>query len=241
MLLTNPIWVVNTRMTARKHERQDDGGSSSSNSSSTTPPPPSPSLRRPPPPSTMRTFISLVRREGVLSLFRGVLPALVLVVNPILQYTMFEQLRNILARRRRVTSTDIFFLGALAKLIATTVTYPYITVKSRMHMATTTANRDAKKHHGALGSLRRIAEAEGWTALYKGELGGRLPKKELFLFKKKTTENPPKAHPSLAFPGIGPKITQSVLAAAFLFAFKDLLYELSVRGRQRLSRKRFGR
>jgi solute carrier family 25 (peroxisomal adenine nucleotide transporter), member 17 len=29
--------------------------------------------------------------------------------------------------------------------------------------------------------------------------------------------------------GIGPKVTQSVLTAAFLFAFKDVLYEQTVK------------
>ena len=33
--------------------------------------------------------------------------------------------------------------------------------------------------------------------------------------------------------GIGPKLTQSVITAAFLFAFKDALYEGSVRFRKR--------
>lgn len=34
--------------------------------------------------------------------------------------------------------------------------------------------------------------------------------------------------------GIGPKVTQSVITAAFLFAFKDLLYEASVRARRQV-------
>lgn len=37
--------------------------------------------------------------------------------------------------------------------------------------------------------------------------------------------------------GIGPKVTQSVLTAAFLFAFKDVLYEQTVRLRQSTARK----
>ena len=37
--------------------------------------------------------------------------------------------------------------------------------------------------------------------------------------------------------GIGPKITQSVLTAAFLFAFKDVLYEQTVRLRGRVARR----
>ncbi len=37
--------------------------------------------------------------------------------------------------------------------------------------------------------------------------------------------------------GIGPKVTQSVLTAALLFAFKDVLYEHSVRLRRTMARK----
>jgi hypothetical protein len=37
--------------------------------------------------------------------------------------------------------------------------------------------------------------------------------------------------------GIAPKVTQSVLTAAFLFAFKDVLYEQTVRLRNRVPRK----
>lgn len=35
------------------------------------------------------------------------------------------------------------------------------------------------------------------------------------------------------YKGIGPKITQSVLTAAFLFAFKDALYMASVNARRK--------
>jgi hypothetical protein len=38
-------------------------------------------------------------------------------------------------------------------------------------------------------------------------------------------------------PGIGPKVTQSVITAAFLFAFKDALYEHSVKLRRRIPAK----
>lgn len=36
------------------------------------------------------------------------------------------------------------------------------------------------------------------------------------------------------YKGIGPKVTQSVITAAFLFAFKDALYEASVRLRRKV-------
>ena len=33
--------------------------------------------------------------------------------------------------------------------------------------------------------------------------------------------------------GIGPKVSQSVLTAAFLFAFKDVLYDMTVKARSK--------
>lgn len=63
--------------------------------------------------------------------WRGIGPALVLVINPVLQYTVFEQLKNFLVVRRTnklraagaaataiavLSDWDFFFLGALSKL-----------------------------------------------------------------------------------------------------------------------------
>jgi solute carrier family 25 (peroxisomal adenine nucleotide transporter), member 17 len=150
VLITNPIWVVNTRMTARKNESTEKvlpGAEKKPKRS----------------PSTLGTLLSLLRDEGPKALFAGVLPALVLVINPILQYTIFEQLKNMLEKRRKVTAKDAFLLGAIGKLLATSITYPYITVKSRAHVATKDAPRE-----GMIQSLRKIVRNEGWTGLYNG-------------------------------------------------------------------------
>ena len=143
VLLTNPIWVVNTRMTARKADPAAGKA-----------------------PSTLGTLLHILRHEGAGQLFAGIVPALALVANPILQYTMFEQLKQAVERRRgrAVTPTDAFFLGAVGKLLATALTYPYITVKSRMHVAAKTA-----PHEPTLRSVRRILRDEGWAGLYGGE------------------------------------------------------------------------
>ncbi|KAK1832760.1 mitochondrial carrier domain-containing protein [Podospora conica] len=171
VILTNPIWVVNTRVTTGKGQ------------------------------GAVGTLLSLLRTEGPGALFAGVVPALVLVMNPILQYTLFEQMKNALERRRsgRVTPGAAFVLGAVGKLFATGVTYPYITVKSRMHVA------GAGRSEGVVEALRRVVREEGWGGLYKG---------------------------------IGPKLTQSVLTAALLFAFKDALYAQSVRLRAVAARRK---
>jgi len=148
-------------------------------------------------PSTIGTLASIVKDEGWSRLFAGVGPALVLVINPILQYTLFEQMKNALEKRRKVTPTDSFYLGALGKLLATSITYPYITVKSRMHVS-------QGQKEGMTDSLKRIVREEGYSGLYGG---------------------------------IGPKVTQSVLTAAFLFAFKDVLYEYTIKLRRSAIKK----
>lgn len=147
VLITNPIWVVNTRMTARQSNAEQElpGGAPKKA------------------PSTLGTLLFLLREDGPKALFAGVFPALVLVINPILQYTFFEQLRSLVARRRKVTPTDAFYLGALGKLLATTITYPYITVKSKAHIA----QKDAPREN-MIQSLRRVIYDEGWAGLYKG-------------------------------------------------------------------------
>ncbi|EKV13037.1 Peroxisomal membrane protein Pmp47, putative [Penicillium digitatum] len=178
VLITNPIWVINTRMTARKSEAEETLPGAKITKA-----------------STISTLMDLLRQEGPKALFAGVLPALILVINPILQYTIFEQLKNMVKRRRRVTPKDAFYLGALGKIMATSLTYPYITIKSRAHVA----SRDGPKE-SLNGSLKRIIQEEGWKGLYKG---------------------------------IGPKITQSAITAAFLFAFKDVLYDMMVSARRK--------
>ncbi|GAB1725880.1 peroxisomal membrane protein PMP47A [Hortaea werneckii] len=191
VMITNPIWVVNTRMTARKEESDDPALPSAEGNTAAT--------EKKRAPNTISTFLKIVREEGFLRLFAGVLPALVLVINPILQYTIFEQLKQLLEKRRKVGATDSFVLGAIGKLAATSITYPYITVKSRAHVASGEGSKE-----GMTASLKRIVREEGVSGLYGG---------------------------------IGPKVTQSVLTAAFLFAFKDVLYDMTVKARKNLTKK----
>lgn len=155
VIITNPIWVVNTRVTTRKQDTEADVEAG---------------LRsRAKSPSTISTLMALLRHEGPQALFAGVIPALVLVINPILQYTLFEQMKNAVEKRRRVTPAVAFFLGALGKLFATSVTYPYITVKSQMHVA-----GQQHKKEGMSQALRRVIKEEGYAGLYKGIAGSNV-------------------------------------------------------------------
>lgn len=153
VLLTNPIWVVNTRMTARQNEAEQG-----------LPTKEGEALSKAQAPSTISTLMKIIREDGFMRLFAGVLPALVLVINPILQYTIFEQLKQALEKRRKVGATDSFLIGALGKLAATSITYPYITVKSRAHVA----SKEGPKI-GITATLKKIYKEEGLGGLYGGK------------------------------------------------------------------------
>ena len=127
-MLSNPIWVVQTTQAVY------------------TPPPAHPlaaaDADAPPPrrPGILHTIRHILERDGLAAFWRGLGPALVLVVNPIIQYTVFEQLKNFLVKGRTerlraagakgavaaLSDWDYFFLGALSKLVATSSTYPYM-------------------------------------------------------------------------------------------------------------------
>lgn len=178
---SNPLWVANTRtMTAKK---ADPGQSK----------------------SAIRMMIHIAETEGIGALFNGVFPALVLVVNPIIQYTIFEQIKNsIIANkgRKAFTPGKAFFIGAFGKLIATALTYPYITLKSRMHLQA----KKVKEEGGVpeltmYQEIRKILREEGVDGLYGG---------------------------------LSVKLIQSITTAAFLFYFKEELLSSSVRAVQML-------
>ena len=114
VIFTNPIWVVNTRQTARTDldQKEDDRLNNKSPRRNA---------------GFLKILLDIIRSEGIAALWSGVIPGLVLVINPIIQYTAFEQMKAIVERRRgsRSTPNDAFFLGALGKLLATGITYPY--------------------------------------------------------------------------------------------------------------------
>lgn len=91
-----------------------------------------------------------------------------------------------LAGRSSLTDWDLFMLGALSKLIATGVTYPYLVVKSRLQVA-------SHKYKSSVTAVLEILKTEGLRGVYAG---------------------------------LGPKLLQSALTAAFMFVAQRRIYEV---------------
>ncbi|ORX51045.1 peroxisomal membrane protein [Piromyces finnis] len=170
---THPIWLINTRCAAKVSLANEADPSSVKSI------------------GAIETLKRIIKEEGFFSLWNGIIPALILVSNPVIQYTTFEQLKNLLLKKKeKLGALDIFILGAIAKLCATVSTYPYTVVKSRMQLRQGTD--ETSKYNSTFDAFNKIIKNEGPYGLYKG---------------------------------IQSKIFQSVLAAAFLFMFKDKFYQ----------------
>ncbi|KAI0255043.1 adenine nucleotide transporter [Lactifluus subvellereus] len=132
----------------------------------------------------------ILREEGVMGLWLGLKPGLVLTVNPAITYGVFERIKGVvLAAREKVgdTSTSLgpgtsFALGATSKSLATVVTYPYIMAKVRIQTRKKgeeetengalprPAHESARrpKEEGAIDILARVLRTEGFLGWYKG-------------------------------------------------------------------------
>ncbi|KAF8165368.1 mitochondrial carrier domain-containing protein [Crassisporium funariophilum] len=188
-LISNPIWVVQTSQAVRTL------GSGSNQ----------PAIIKKL--GFFETVQNILAKDGLGAFWRGIGPALILVMNPIIQYTAFEQLKNLLIARRTnklraagaaqavaavvvLSDLDFFLLGAISKLAATSLTYPYIVVKSRLQAG----SANSLKYKSAFDGLLTILKEEGVEGLYKG---------------------------------IGSKVVQSVLTAAILFAGQRRIFEVT--------------
>ncbi|XP_071982903.1 peroxisomal membrane protein PMP34 isoform X5 [Engystomops pustulosus] len=142
VLFTTPLWVVNTRLKLQGAKFRNDDIKPTTYT------------------GISDAFQKILQHEGILALWNGTLPSLLLVFNPAIQFMFYEALKRqvlkqqteethlrgqrILALKRpwmgvvgsdlkstsALSSIQVFLIGAIAKAIATTVTYPLQTVQS---------------------------------------------------------------------------------------------------------------
>jgi len=142
VVLTNPVWVLKTRMQldAARARRY----------------------------ASMRQALSLVlRAEGVRGLYAGVLPAMMLTSNGAVQIATYERLKrwNRDARGSQGRFYEHFVMGGVAKVVATTVTYPLQVVRTRMQQS---PENLSSAYRRTASTALSVLQREGVSGLYKG-------------------------------------------------------------------------
>ncbi|XP_051899388.1 peroxisomal membrane protein PMP34-like [Pristis pectinata] len=154
VLITTPLWVVNTRLKMQGAMFRNEDIQQTNYK------------------GILDAMAQIVQREGLPALWSSTLPSLLLVFNPALQFMFYEGLKRQLMRgRTELLSLEVFVIGAVAKAIATTVTYPLQTVQSLLRFS----QRRKERGRGVLGSLQSIiyllsqrVKRQGFLGLYKG-------------------------------------------------------------------------
>lgn len=162
VLTTCPLWVVSARLKTQKGSR---GGGSKA-------------LK--PYNGFIDGLVRVAQEEGIGALWSGCVASLVLVSNPTIQFVAYDAIRKIaLARahssgRKSLSTWEIFIVGAVAKAIATFVTYPLQVAQSKLRNSNRNATGEDTKNSGirtyqnTLDCLIQMFQADGFFGWYKG-------------------------------------------------------------------------
>ncbi|KAJ2683924.1 hypothetical protein IWW39_005218 [Coemansia spiralis] len=123
----------------------------------------------------MERVSEIVQTEGIGGLWAGLRPAMLLCSNPAITYGVFEKVKGVLLRDRQsqvLTAAEAFWAGALAKTLATVVTYPYIMAKVRLQWRPSKEEREREGegvvYRSSADVLGKVLRTEGVAGWYRG-------------------------------------------------------------------------
>ena len=101
----------------------------------------------------LKTILKIYREEGISAFFKGFVANVILVLNPTINFVVYEQVKKLLTRRgeRNVPAWKIFVASSLGKLLATILTYPIITIRIKQQ-----ANKDMKTRELFFKLIKRL-------------------------------------------------------------------------------------
>lgn len=99
--ITSPIWLIQARMSLNKEK------------------------------TLLDHIKEIYKKEGFRAFFKGLGPDTILVLNPIINFLIYEKLKgSYLVENISPSAYKIFLFSVLAKFIATIITYPILTAKT---------------------------------------------------------------------------------------------------------------
>uniref|UniRef100_A0A2P2I3S3 Peroxisomal membrane protein PMP34-like n=2 Tax=Hirondellea gigas TaxID=1518452 RepID=A0A2P2I3S3_9CRUS len=148
VMTTTPLWVVNTRLkmqgVALQHQQQPHQHYN----------------------GMIDGLMKVYKLEGIGGLWAGCNSSLLLVVNPAIQFMVYEALKRYWALQSGGADPSglmVFMIAAASKTVATVVTYPLQLAQARQrHGGSTKCNR------GLLHLFQAILRADGPTGLFRG-------------------------------------------------------------------------
>ena len=162
--ITNPIWLVKTRLQLDKNHAEKTGSLSNRQYK-----------------NSWDCFKQTLRAEGIRGLYRGLSASYLGVTESTLQWVLYEQMKIYLKSREQRLATSgktatywdntLAWSGkvagaGVAKFFAAIITYPHEVVRTRLRQAPMKDGR--MKYNGIVHCFRTIWKEEGVASLYGG-------------------------------------------------------------------------
>ncbi|KDR11884.1 peroxisomal membrane protein PMP34 isoform X1 [Zootermopsis nevadensis] len=155
VLTTTPLWVVNTRLKMKGLGSRTGRGSTEHVADQYS--------------GLLDGLKKMGQQEGVASLWNGTLPSLMLVSNPAIQFMTYEAIKRRLQALhgdQTLSALIYFFVGAVAKAVATIITYPLQLVQTKLRHGHN--YQDLPQNAGTIKLTVYILKKYGIIGLYKG-------------------------------------------------------------------------
>ena len=154
LLVTNPLWVVKTRLQVQNIQLQIAGGGTAR-------------LRAHPYTGTFNALWRIQKEEGLQGLYSGLAPSLMGIFHVAIQFPLYEYCKSQLAERQNFRSDELpasqlVVTSAFSKMVASTSTYPHEVIRSYMHVT------GSGPVNGLLEAIRTIMQEDGLRGFYRG-------------------------------------------------------------------------
>ncbi|XP_041362477.1 peroxisomal membrane protein PMP34-like [Gigantopelta aegis] len=150
-VLTTPLWVVNTRLRLQGAKLQTKDYKSNG-------------LKYK---GILDCLLKIAKHEGILALWSGTLPSTILASNPAIHFMIYEFMKRYFQKAYHTAELSgmlYFMIGAVAKAVATVVTYPLQVIQSRLRAGYS----QVESTLSMLDAIMHLTKTHGVQFLYKG-------------------------------------------------------------------------
>jgi solute carrier family 25 folate transporter 32 len=143
-LVTNPLWVVRTRLMTQ-HVLYDQQRIYS---------------------GTIDAFRSIMRNEGIGGFYKGAIASVIGVLHVAVQFPLYEWLKQsqITSSNPALSPWNILIASTISKVVASTATYPHEIIRTRLQVQ----REGVLQYSGVIDAARKIWHEEGLPGFYRG-------------------------------------------------------------------------
>ncbi|RHZ72440.1 hypothetical protein Glove_242g148 [Diversispora epigaea] len=144
-LITNPLWVVKTRMCASN--RSDPGAYK----------------------GLIDGLYQIIKYEGFFGFYKGIIPSLLSTSHGAIQFMIYEEMKKWRLKitpdkdRERLDNFEYLLMSGSSKAFASITTYPYQVIRTRLQN-----QKNEMKYLGVFDIMKKILRNEGILGFYKG-------------------------------------------------------------------------